>query len=39
VNRDEILQVEERLGLSLDEFILLGIEGLQDVAAEIELGG
>lgn len=39
VNREEILQVEERLGLSLDEFLGLGIEGLQSVAAEIELGG
>jgi putative nucleotidyltransferase with HDIG domain len=39
VNREEILQVEERLGLSLDQFILVGIEGLQEVAAEIELGG
>jgi putative nucleotidyltransferase with HDIG domain len=39
VNREEILEVEERLGLPLDEFISLGIEGLQEVAAEIELGG
>jgi putative nucleotidyltransferase with HDIG domain len=39
VNREEILEVEDRLGLSLDQFILLGIEGLQEVAAEIELGG
>ncbi|HZA27132.1 MAG TPA: HDIG domain-containing protein [Actinomycetota bacterium] len=39
VNREEILEVEERLGLPLEEFISLGIEGLQDVAAEIELGG
>jgi putative nucleotidyltransferase with HDIG domain len=39
VNREEILQVEDRLGLSLDQFILLGIEGLQEIAAEIELGG
>jgi putative nucleotidyltransferase with HDIG domain len=37
VNRDEITEVEERLGISLDEFIALGIEGLQSVAAEIEL--
>ena len=37
VNRDEIIEVEERLGVSLDEFIGLGIEGLQQVAAEIEL--
>jgi uncharacterized protein len=39
VNREEILEVENRLGLTVDEFISLGIEGLQDVAAEIELGG
>jgi uncharacterized protein len=39
VNREEILQVEERLGVSLDEFVSLGIEGLQDVSAEIELRG
>jgi uncharacterized protein len=39
VNREEILEVEERLGLPLDDFISLGIEGLQEVAAEIELGG
>jgi putative nucleotidyltransferase with HDIG domain len=38
VNRDEITDVEERLGLPLDEFIRLGIEGLQEVAAKIELG-
>ena len=37
VNRDEILQAESQLGLSLDEFIGLGIEGLQEVAAEIGL--
>ena len=37
VNRGEITEVEERLGVSLDEFIALGIEGLQQVAAEIEL--
>jgi putative nucleotidyltransferase with HDIG domain len=38
VNRDEITDVEERLGLPLDEFIRLGIEGLQEVAPKIELG-
>jgi uncharacterized protein len=37
VNREEITQVEERLGVPLDEFMALGIEGLQEVAAEIEL--
>jgi predicted hydrolase (HD superfamily) len=38
VNREEITEVEERLGVPLDEFLGLGIEGLQSVAAEIELG-
>ena len=37
VNREEITEVEERLGVSLDQFIALGIEGLQQVAPEIEL--
>jgi putative nucleotidyltransferase with HDIG domain len=37
VNREEITEVEERIGVPLDEFIALGIEGLQLVAAEIEL--
>ena len=37
VNREEIAQAEENLGLSLDEFVGLGIEGLQEVAGEIEL--
>jgi putative nucleotidyltransferase with HDIG domain len=37
VNREEIREVEEKLGLALDEFIGLGIEGLQSVAPEIEL--
>ncbi len=37
VNREEIAQAETNLGLSLDEFIALGIEGLQEVAAEIGL--
>jgi uncharacterized protein len=39
VNREEITEVEERLGIPLDEFLGLGIEGLQSVAAEIELAG
>ncbi|MGH2683240.1 MAG: HDIG domain-containing metalloprotein [Actinomycetota bacterium] len=38
VNREEITEVEGGLGVSLEEFIGLGIEGLQEVAAEIELG-
>jgi predicted hydrolase (HD superfamily) len=37
VNRDEIRQAEEHLGLELDQFIELGIEGLQEVAGEIGL--
>jgi predicted hydrolase (HD superfamily) len=37
VNRDEIRQAEEHLGLELDQFIELGIEGLQEVAGEIAL--
>jgi putative nucleotidyltransferase with HDIG domain len=37
VNRDEIALAESNLGLSLDEFIGLGIEGLQEVAPEIGL--
>jgi putative nucleotidyltransferase with HDIG domain len=37
VNREEIAQAEPNLGLSLDEFIALGIEGLQEVAPQIGL--
>ncbi|MGH2677755.1 MAG: HDIG domain-containing metalloprotein [Actinomycetota bacterium] len=37
VSREEITEVEERLGISLDDFLAVGIEGLQSVAAEIEL--
>ncbi len=37
VDRDEITQVEDRLDLPLDEFLRLGIEGLQEVAEEIGL--
>jgi uncharacterized protein len=37
VNREEITEVEERLGIPVDEFLAVGIEGLQSVAAEIEL--
>src|SRR5438067_12520026 len=37
VNREEIALAETNLGLSLDEFIALGIEGLQEVSAEIGL--
>jgi len=37
VNREEITEAEDRLGLALEEFLALGIEGLQSVAAEIDL--
>jgi putative nucleotidyltransferase with HDIG domain len=37
VNRDEITDVETSIGLPLDEFLAVSIEGLQLVAAEIEL--
>ncbi|HYZ93191.1 MAG TPA: HDIG domain-containing protein [Actinomycetota bacterium] len=37
VARDDIRNVQESIGLELDDFIGLGIEGLQLVAAEIEL--
>ncbi|MEX2458041.1 MAG: HD domain-containing protein [Actinomycetota bacterium] len=37
VNRDEVHAVTEGIGLELDEFVTLGIEGLQEVAAEIDL--
>jgi putative nucleotidyltransferase with HDIG domain len=37
VNREEIAQAETQLGLPLDEFLALGIEGLQEVAAELGL--
>ena len=37
VNREEIALAEPNLGLSLDEFIGLAIEGLQEFAPTIEL--
>jgi putative nucleotidyltransferase with HDIG domain len=37
VNRDEVTGVEAGIGLALDEFLAVSIEGLQDVAEEIEL--
>jgi uncharacterized protein len=37
VNRDEVADVEANIGLPLDEFIAISIQGLQDVAPEIEL--
>ena len=37
VNREEITEMEEKLGIPLDEFVAISIEGLQEVAPEIEL--
>jgi putative nucleotidyltransferase with HDIG domain len=37
VNREEIAEAEASLGLPLDRFLALGIEGIQEVAAEIGL--
>lgn len=37
VNRAEVLEVEPSIGLPLDEFLAVAIEGLQRVAAEIGL--
>lgn len=37
VNREEITSVEASIGMPLDDFIAAGIEGLQSVAAELEL--
>ncbi|HYI44302.1 MAG TPA: HD domain-containing protein [Actinomycetota bacterium] len=37
VEREEIREVKESIGLELDEFIQIGIDGLQSVASEIEL--
>lgn len=37
VNREEVTGVEGSIGLPLDEFLAVAIEGLQGVAAEIEL--
>jgi putative nucleotidyltransferase with HDIG domain len=37
VNREEVLGVEEGIGLPLDEFIAVAIEGLQEVAPQIGL--
>jgi len=37
VNREEVTGVEERIGLPLDEFLAVSIEGLQEVAAQIDL--
>jgi len=37
VNRDEIRECEASIGLSVDELLALGIEGLESVAAEVGL--
>jgi putative nucleotidyltransferase with HDIG domain len=37
VNRDEVYDVEDGIGLPLDEFITVSIQGLQDVAPDIDL--
>jgi predicted hydrolase (HD superfamily) len=37
VNRDEVNGAEATLGVPLDEFLAVSIEGLQDVSAEIDL--
>ena len=37
MNREEVTGVEESLGLPLDEFLAVSIEGLQEVAPEIDL--
>jgi uncharacterized protein len=37
VNRDEVTGVEDGIGLPLDDFIAVSIEGLQGVAKEIDL--
>jgi uncharacterized protein len=37
VNRDEVTGAEDGIGLPLEEFLAIGIEGLQEVAPEIGL--
>lgn len=37
VERDEIREVEEKVGIPMDEFIAISIGGLQEIAPEIEL--
>jgi hypothetical protein len=39
VNREEMYGAEATLGLPLEEFIVVAIEGLQQVAPEIGLQG
>ena len=37
VNREEVNDVEERIGLPLEDFLAVSIEGLQEVAPQIDL--
>ena len=37
VERDEIRNVEDSIGIPMDDFIAIGIQGIQDVAPEIGL--
>ncbi len=37
VEREEIREVEDKIGIPMDEFIAISIGGLQEVAAEIDL--
>ena len=37
MNRDEVNDVEASLGLPVDEFLAVSIEGLHEVATEIAL--
>ncbi len=37
VEREEIRDVEDKLGIPMDDFIAISIGGLQEIAAEIEL--
>lgn len=37
VEREEIREVEEKIGIPMDEFIAISIGGIQEIAAEIDL--
>ena len=37
MNREEVNDVEERIGLPLEDFLAVSIEGLQEVAPQIDL--
>jgi putative nucleotidyltransferase with HDIG domain len=39
VNREEIAQATDKLGMELEDFLRVSIEGLQSVAEELELSG